>query len=73
MPLSQAGLVKARYAGPCPGVFEDMPRGRVHSLSGQPVPALCHMHITEVLPGVQRAPPVLCFVPIASCPVTRHP
>ena len=27
--------------------------------SGQPVLVLCHLHSTEVLPGVQREPPVL--------------
>ena len=46
-------------------------RRRLHNLSRQPVPVLCHPQ-SEVLPHVQMEPPVLQFVPIAPCPVTGH-
>ena len=58
--------------GPSPGSFWRSPRRRPHSLSGQPVPGLCHQHSTEVLPGAQREPPGCQFVPSASCPGTGH-
>lgn len=41
---------------------------RHHNLSGQPGPGLQHPQSTEVLPDVQRDPPVLQAVPMASCP-----
>jgi len=33
---------------PCPGSFWRSPRRRLHSLSGQPEPVICHLHSTEV-------------------------
>lgn len=39
---------------------------------GQPVPALCHPHSTEGLPSAQTDPPVIPFLPIASCLILRH-
>lgn len=46
--------------------------GRAPTVSGQPVPVLCHRQSKEMLPGVQREPPVLQVVPIALCPGTVH-
>jgi len=40
--------------------------GRLHNVSGQPVPVLSHPHIKKVFPDVQREPSVFLFVPIAS-------
>jgi len=45
---------------------------RLHHRSGQPVPALGHPDSKKVFPDVQRAPPVLLFVPTASGPVPGH-
>lgn len=45
--------------------------GGDYKLSNKSVPVLCHPYSKEALPGVQREPPVLHFVPIASCPATR--
>lgn len=41
---------------------------RLHKLSGHPGPGLQHPQSTEVLPEVQRDPPMLQAVPMASCP-----
>lgn len=49
--------------------FEDLKEGN-YTASGQPV--LHQLHSTEVLPGVQKVPPVLQFVPIGSSPGTGH-
>lgn len=38
----------------------------------QPVPVLCHLHSTELLPDVQRELPVCQLVPITSCPGAGH-
>ena len=42
--------------------FEDLQEGRLHHLSGQPVPVLCHPHSKEVLPDVQTEPLMLQLV-----------
>jgi len=47
--------------------------GRLHSLSGQPVPVLGHPHSKEVIPDVQREPAVFRFVPTASFHIPGHP
>jgi len=52
--------------------LEYLPRRRLHSLPGQPVPVLRHPQREEVLPHVQMELPLLQFVPIATCPVTGH-
>lgn len=49
--------------------FEDLKEGN-YTASGHPV--LHQLHSTEVLPGVQKVPPVLQFVPIGSSPGTGH-
>jgi len=49
--------------------LEYLQRRRLHNLSGQPVPVLCHPQREEVLPLVQME---LQFVPIAPCPVAGH-
>ena len=46
--------------------FEYLQRRRHHSLSGQPIPVLCHPHSTEVPPHSEPECPVLQFVPTAS-------
>jgi len=52
--------------------LEYLQRRRLHNLSGQPVPGLCHPQREEVLPHVQMELPMLQFVPIAPCPVAGH-
>ena len=52
--------------------LEYLQRRRLHSLPGQPVPALRHPQREEVPPHVQTELPVPQFVPIAPCPVTGH-
>jgi len=52
--------------------FEYLQRRRLHSLSGQTLPVLCHPQSKEVLSHVQLELPMLQFVPIVPCPVTRH-
>lgn len=42
------------------------PRRRLHSLSGEPVPLLSYLCYPEVLPHVQREPPVLLGVHFAA-------
>lgn len=44
---------------------------RLHNLSRQPVPVLCHLP-KDVLSCVQTKSSVLQFVPIAPCPATGH-
>jgi len=44
--------------------LEYLPRKRLHSLPGQPVPVLHHPQREEVLPDVQLELPVLQFVPV---------
>ena len=46
--------------------------GELHNLPGQPVPVLGHPHSKKVFSDVQKESPVFQFVPIDSCPVTRH-
>ena len=50
--------------------FEYIQGWRLHNLSGQPVPVLCHPQSEAVFPDVQREPPVLQLLPITSGPVT---
>ena len=52
--------------------FEYLQGGRLHNLSGQPVPVLSNPHSKKVFPDVQTGPPVFQFVPIASGPVSGH-
>lgn len=61
-----ASVLKQGY--PEPAGFWRSSR-RLHNHSGQEIPMLHHLHITEVLPDVQR---VFQFVPIVSCPGTGH-
>jgi len=49
--------------------LEYLQRRRIHSLSGQPVPVLCHPQSEKVLPHVQKELPLLQFVPVSPCPV----
>jgi len=58
--------------GPHPGGFWVSPERRMHSISGQPVPVLCHPQSEEVFPHVQLELPMLQFVPVAPCPVSGH-
>jgi len=67
-----AGTPRAVCAGPCPDGFGSSPWRRLQSKSGQPVPVPCHPHNKEVLPDVQREPPVFQFMPVASCPGTGY-
>ena len=53
--------------------FEYLQGGRLHNLSGQPVPVLTHPHSKTVFPDVQMEPPVFQLVPIASVPVNWEP
>jgi len=69
---AQGGTHKADCFGPCPGSFWRSPRGRLHSISGQYVPVLCHPHSMKVFPDFQREPSVFQFVLITSCPGTGH-
>ena len=49
--------------------FEYLQGGRLHNLSGQPVPVLSHPHSKTVFSEVQREPSVFQFVPVSSGPV----
>lgn len=40
-------------------------RRRLHHLSGQPGPVLCHSHSTELFPSILMDLPVFQFVPAA--------
>ena len=72
-PCSSVGNTQTGYpAAPCPGIFSRSPRRRFHNLSGQPVAMLHRPDNTEMLPVDQKEPPVLQFVPIASCRGTGH-
>uniref|UniRef100_A0A8B9P213 CUB and sushi domain-containing protein 3 n=1 Tax=Apteryx owenii TaxID=8824 RepID=A0A8B9P213_APTOW len=44
--------------------FEYLQRRRLHHLSGQPVPVLCHPHSEKVFPHVQMEVSVFQFVPV---------
>jgi len=52
--------------------FEYLQRRRLHNLSGQPVPVLCHSQSEEDLPHVQMELPMVQFVPLALIHVTGH-
>ena len=52
--------------------FEYLQKRRLHNLSGQPVPVLCHPHNKEVPSHIQLEPPVLQFAPTASRPFTGY-
>lgn len=43
--------------------LEDLQGGRLHNLSEQPVPVLCHLYSEQVLRDVQMEPLVFQFVP----------
>lgn len=49
---------RAGCPGSCPGCIWRSPRRRLHSLTGQPVPVLHHLHSTEVLLCAQTEPPM---------------
>lgn len=64
-------VLKQRYSEPAG--FWRSPRRRLHNYSRQDIPVLHYLHITEVLPDVQRELLVFQFMPIASWPGTgRH-
>lgn len=75
--MAEAGRAPWRLPGPAgrPGLdgvqvgFEDLQGRRLHSPSGQPVPALCHLHSTGAFPHVPRGLPLSQF---ASSPVAGH-
>jgi len=52
--------------------LEYLQRRTLHNLPGQPVPVLRHPQREEVLLHLQTECPMLHFVPVASCPVTRN-
>lgn len=62
----QAGTSRAGSPGPCPGSFWTLPRKRLHSLSGHPVPVLSR----EVFPHTQTKSPVFQFVPNSFHPLS---
>lgn len=47
-------------------------RGGDSTASEQPVPMLCHLNSIELLPSIQREPPLLQFLPIGSDSGTGH-
>lgn len=62
--LQQGHPEQAAQAAHVRAAFEDFQGWRLYNLH--------HPHKKEVLPGVQRKPPLLQFVRMASCPVTEH-
>ncbi|XP_068785779.1 uncharacterized protein [Struthio camelus] len=52
--------------------FEYLQGRRLHYLSGQPAPVLCHPHSQEVFPHLHKELPVFQCAPVASHPVTGH-
>lgn len=52
--------------------FGYLQRAWLHNLSVQTAQVLSHLHSKEGLPDVEREHLVFQFVPIASCPGTRH-
>jgi len=71
-PLPKQGHLQQAAQDLVQASFEYLQRRRLHNLSGQPVPVLCHPQSEEVLPHVQLEFPVLQCVPIAPCPVAGH-
>ena len=65
-PLLKLGHLKPVAQGHVQTAFEYLQGGRLHNLSGQTLPVLSHPHSKNVFPDVQREPPVLQFLPIAS-------
>lgn len=53
-------------------VLEYLQWGRLHSLSGQPLPVLNHLKSKEVFPHVQMKLPVHQFLSIATCLIVWH-
>ena len=47
--------------------FECLQRRRLHQLSGQPVPVLCHPQGKDVFPPIPMELPGFAFVPVAPC------
>lgn len=65
-------LVKGPHVRPmCQAALGDFQGGDCPA-SGQPVLVLYHLHITEVLPGVQREPPVFSLCPLPVYPPFKH-
>ena len=70
--LPKQGHLEQAAQGSVQAGLEYLQRGKIHSLSGQPVPGLRHPQSEEVLPHVQTELPMVEFVPIAPCPVAGH-
>jgi len=51
--------------------LEYLQRRRLHNLSGQPVPVLCHPQCKEVLQICVKLP-VFQFLAVAPCPIATH-
>jgi len=71
-PLPKQGHLQQAAEDLVQAGLEYLQRRRLHNLSGQPVPVLCHPQREEVLPHVQTELPVPQFVPTAPCPVAGH-
>ena len=71
-PLAKQGHLQQAAQDLVQAGLEYFQRRRLHNLSGQPVPVLCHPQREEVLCHVQTELPMLQFVPIALCPVAGH-
>ena len=71
-PLPKQGHLQQAVQDLVQAGSEYLQRRRIHNLSAQPVPVLCHPQSKEVLLHVQTELPMLQFVPVAPCPVTGH-
>uniref|UniRef100_A0A8B9PTS4 Tectonin beta-propeller repeat containing 2 n=1 Tax=Apteryx owenii TaxID=8824 RepID=A0A8B9PTS4_APTOW len=71
-PLLKQGHLEHIVQDRIQACFEYLQRRRLHNLSGQPVPVLCHPHSEKVFPHVQMEASVFQFVPVASRPVAGH-
>lgn len=67
-PLLKRGHPKQVAQDHVKSALEDLQRGRLHSLSGQPVPGLHHPHRRKAFPDVQTEPHFVC----ACCLLTWH-
>lgn len=67
-PLLKRGHPKQVAQDHVKSALEDLQRGRLHSLSGQPVPGLHHPHSRKAFPDVQTEPHFVC----ACCLLTWH-
>ena len=52
--------------------LECLQRRRLHNLSGQPIPVLCHPYCEEVLTHICAELPMVQFVAISPCPITMR-